>query len=133
MYSESTPNPTQSTGNEEVLLQLIRQLMNELHPCQSSSQHPGHGPGNRGHTSRIKDIVICDGRNVYPHELEEAVGNIQGARKGRISVIISRPVRPTGSDGMLPSNCVTRYGPRYCTTAVNPTWPRFTHRFHRWR
>ena len=37
-------------------------------------------------TGRIKDIIIRGGRNVYPHELEEAVGNIQGIRKGCIAV-----------------------------------------------
>ncbi|HER62984.1 MAG TPA: acyl-phosphate glycerol 3-phosphate acyltransferase [Desulfobacteraceae bacterium] len=41
-------------------------------------------------TSRIKDIIIKGGRNVYPHELEEAVGNIQGVRKGSIAVFGSR-------------------------------------------
>ncbi len=37
-------------------------------------------------TSRIKDIIIRGGRNVYPHELEEAIGNIEGIRKGCIAV-----------------------------------------------
>ena len=32
-------------------------------------------------TGRTKDIIIRAGRNVYPHELEEAVGNIPGIRK----------------------------------------------------
>jgi len=33
-------------------------------------------------TGRNKDVIIRAGRNVYPHELEEAVGNIEGIRKG---------------------------------------------------
>lgn len=33
-------------------------------------------------TGRTKDIIIRAGRNIYPHELEEAVGNIEGIRKG---------------------------------------------------
>ncbi len=33
-------------------------------------------------TGREKDIIIRAGRNIYPHELEEAVGNINGIRKG---------------------------------------------------
>jgi acyl carrier protein len=36
-------------------------------------------------TGRIKDIFIRAGRNIYPHELEEAVGNIQGIRTGRVA------------------------------------------------
>ena len=37
-------------------------------------------------TGRIKDIIIRAGRNIYPHELEEAVGNIQQVRAGRVAV-----------------------------------------------
>jgi len=37
-------------------------------------------------TGRIKDIIIRAGRNIYPHELEEAVGNIPGIRKGCVAV-----------------------------------------------
>ena len=37
-------------------------------------------------TSRIKDIIIRGGRNIYPHELEEIVGNIPGIRKGCTAV-----------------------------------------------
>ena len=36
-------------------------------------------------TGRIKDIIIRAGRNIYPHELEDAVGNIQGIRAGRVA------------------------------------------------
>jgi len=36
-------------------------------------------------TGRIKDIFIRAGRNIYPHELEEAVGNIEGIRAGRVA------------------------------------------------
>lgn len=41
-------------------------------------------------TGRIKDIIIRGGRNVYPHELEEAVGNLEGVRKGCVAVFGSR-------------------------------------------
>jgi len=36
-------------------------------------------------TGRIKDIFIRAGRNIYPHELEESVGNIDGIRAGRVA------------------------------------------------
>ena len=37
-------------------------------------------------TGRAKDIIIRAGRNIYPEELEETVGNIEGIRKGRVAV-----------------------------------------------
>ncbi|SCY60796.1 1-acyl-sn-glycerol-3-phosphate acyltransferases [Nitrosospira sp. Nl5] len=37
-------------------------------------------------TGRAKDIIIRAGRNIYPYELEEAVGNIAGIRKGCVAV-----------------------------------------------
>lgn len=37
-------------------------------------------------TSRTKDLIIRAGRNIYPYELEEAVGNIPGIRKGCVAV-----------------------------------------------
>ncbi len=37
-------------------------------------------------TGRSKDIIIRAGRNIYPHELEEAIGNIEGVRKGCVAV-----------------------------------------------
>ncbi len=36
-------------------------------------------------TGRIKDVIIRAGRNIYPHELEEAVGDTPGIRKGRVA------------------------------------------------
>ncbi|BBJ00124.1 acyl-CoA synthetase [Ferrigenium kumadai] len=47
-------------------------------------------------TGRAKDIVIRAGRNIYPHELEEAVGNLAGMRKGCVAVFGSQdPVSGT--------------------------------------
>ena len=37
-------------------------------------------------TGRIKDIIICAGRNIYPQELEEAIGDLEGVRKGNVVV-----------------------------------------------
>jgi acyl carrier protein len=44
-------------------------------------------------TGRIKDIIIRAGRNIYPHELEAAVGNIAGVRTGRVAVFGSMDPR----------------------------------------
>jgi acyl carrier protein len=38
-------------------------------------------------SGRRKDVIIRAGRNIYPQELEEAVGNIAGVRKGCVAVI----------------------------------------------
>lgn len=37
-------------------------------------------------TGRVKDIIIRGGRNIYPHELEDAVGGIEGVRRGCVVV-----------------------------------------------
>ena len=37
-------------------------------------------------TGRIKDIIIRAGQHIYPHELEEAVGDIAGLVKGGVAV-----------------------------------------------
>lgn len=37
-------------------------------------------------TGRIKDIIIRAGRNIYPDELEKAIGNLEGIRKGCVAI-----------------------------------------------
>jgi 1-acyl-sn-glycerol-3-phosphate acyltransferase len=37
-------------------------------------------------TGRIKDIIIRAGQHIYPHEVEEAVGDIDGLIKGAVAV-----------------------------------------------
>ncbi|MDH3745713.1 MAG: AMP-binding protein [Acidobacteriota bacterium] len=37
-------------------------------------------------TGRAKDLIIRAGRNIYPQELEEAVGAVEGVRKGCVAV-----------------------------------------------
>lgn len=45
--------------------------------------------GNLFVTGRLKDIIIRAGRNLYPDELESAVGDVEGIRKGRVAVFAS--------------------------------------------
>ncbi len=40
-------------------------------------------------TGRIKDVIIRAGRNLHPDELEEAIGNLAGVRKGCVAVFAS--------------------------------------------
>ncbi|MCF6186877.1 MAG: AMP-binding protein [Desulfobulbaceae bacterium] len=51
-------------------------------------------------TSRIKDIIIRSGRNIYPHELEETVGSIEGIRKGCVAVFATRD-RHSGTERLI--------------------------------
>jgi len=37
-------------------------------------------------TGRVKDIIIRAGRNIYPYELEEAIGGLEGIRRGCVAV-----------------------------------------------
>ena len=40
-------------------------------------------------TGRIKDIIIKAGRNIYPQELEELVGGVEGVRRGCVAAFPS--------------------------------------------
>jgi 1-acyl-sn-glycerol-3-phosphate acyltransferase len=41
-------------------------------------------------TGRVKDTIIRAGRNLYPYELEEAIGSLAGVRAGCVAVIGAR-------------------------------------------
>jgi acyl carrier protein len=41
-------------------------------------------------TGRSKDIIIRAGRNIYPEEMEEAIGKIEGIRAGNVAAFGSR-------------------------------------------
>jgi len=47
-------------------------------------------------TGRVKDMIIRGGRNIYPYELEQAVGELDGVRKGCVAVFAaSDPAQAT--------------------------------------
>ncbi|HRX71932.1 MAG: AMP-binding protein [Gammaproteobacteria bacterium] len=51
-------------------------------------------------TGRVKDLIIRGGRNIYPYELEQAVGEIPSIRKGCVAVFASSDPA-TGSERLV--------------------------------
>nr|NIR58713.1 AMP-binding protein [Gammaproteobacteria bacterium] len=51
-------------------------------------------------TGRDKDIVIRAGRNIYPQELEDTVGDLDGIRKGNVAVFAS-PDPVSGTERLI--------------------------------
>ena len=64
-------------------------------------------------SGRAKDVIIRGGRNLYPYELEQAVGTLPGVRKGCVAVfgspdpdsgtervVVLAETRETGSDAL---------------------------------
>ena len=64
-------------------------------------------------TGRSKDIIIRAGRNLHPEELEEAVGNLPGVRKGCVAAFgAPDPVQGTERLVVLAETHLTDAGPR---------------------
>ena len=51
-------------------------------------------------TGRIKDVIIHAGRNIYPHELEHAAGELDGIRNGCVAVFGSQD-RISGTERLI--------------------------------
>lgn len=51
-------------------------------------------------TGRSKDLIIVGGRNIYPQELEEAIGALPGIRQGNVVVFGALDV-PSGSEKLV--------------------------------
>ncbi len=51
-------------------------------------------------TGRTKDLVIRAGRNIYPHELEEQIGEIPGIRRGRVAAF-GNPDPQSGTERLI--------------------------------
>ncbi len=51
-------------------------------------------------TGRTKDLIIRSGRNIYPVELENAVGEMSGVRKGRVAAF-GLPDKDSGTERLL--------------------------------
>lgn len=51
-------------------------------------------------TGRVKDVVIKGGRKLYPHEIEDAAGRVQGVRTGCV-VAFGAPDQRTGTERLV--------------------------------
>jgi 1-acyl-sn-glycerol-3-phosphate acyltransferase len=82
-----------------------------FHNAEATSQlirDGWHDSGDRAYvadgdiyiTGRIKDVIIRGGRNFYPQELEEAVGRIDGVRKGGV-VVFGSSDKASGTERLV--------------------------------
>lgn len=67
---------------------------------RDSGDHAYMAEGEVYVTGRIKDLIKRGGRNLYPYDLEEAIGNLPGIRKGCVAVFAS-PDPATGSERLV--------------------------------
>lgn len=51
-------------------------------------------------TGRIKDLVIVGGRNIYPHDVEAVVNEVEGVHSGR-AVVFGVPHRGLATEGLV--------------------------------
>jgi len=51
-------------------------------------------------TGRVKDLIIRAGRHIYPQELEDCTGALEGVRKGCVAAIPARD-EPTGTERLV--------------------------------
>ncbi|MDX1631189.1 MAG: AMP-binding protein [Thermoanaerobaculia bacterium] len=51
-------------------------------------------------TGRVKDVIIRAGRNIYPQEVEEAVGGLDGVREGCVAVF-AVPEEESGTERLV--------------------------------
>jgi acyl carrier protein len=51
-------------------------------------------------TGRVKDVIIRGGRHIFPYELEQAIGNIPGIRRGCVAVFGS-PDPGSGTERLI--------------------------------
>lgn len=65
-----------------------------------SGDHAYMAQGEVYITGRVKDLIKRGGRNLYPYDLEEAVGKLPGIRKGCVAVFAS-PDPATGSERLV--------------------------------
>jgi 1-acyl-sn-glycerol-3-phosphate acyltransferase len=52
-------------------------------------------------TGRSKDMIVRGGRNFYPYELEHAVGDLPGVRKGCVAVFGALPLAGAGVERLV--------------------------------
>lgn len=65
-----------------------------------SGDHAYMAQGEVFITGRVKDLIKRGGRNLYPYDLEQAVGNLPGIRKGCVAVFAS-PDPATGGERVI--------------------------------